>query len=825
MNKTLPLSIIVAGFLIGAVATWQALSPIRVLNGRGKPAAASGEFFADTSSTALTASMPVIEISATPSVRNVPGLGVNIGQWGYYQAGAGEFQNLIQNPGFEKSEAGRVVVVPSSGLTGSTFCDNTKWYSYPSGFFSGAVFQDVYTTGSGATAAATTRGTGTITSYNPTGCASSTPQFGYSAGFAIKAGDYIMLSSTGNINPGLQSPGYPPAGWWNNDAQWTPAADNQPNSDGKQALQLQLNGSSHRITQYSDATSDYTNSSGGRQNFLLVNGAWKVSLWAKSVNASANASVNVSFGRLGGATWVNQTFTPPGAWTQYSWTFNGTESSLTRNIGALQFMLTGNGSSGGLRFDDVFVGPANATAPPWSNQFVSVLQSLRPGVIRAWQSDAGNSFANMIADDAARGTSPAYAGGTSSAAWVYSLDAFLKLAKTVGAVPWVNVPMSLTDSELSSLGTYFASEQAKYNFPAILLEVADEQWNGISCGGVCTSYSGDIYTAIDGRAFNIIKSAAGAGVPLQTIAEGQYGAYPPGGNVSFVAATAKAQGMNYVDMAPYYWFCDDGNKSTATLLSDFLGDANIQLPAMQSVLNSLNGLPAVGYESGPSTWWGTMSNAQRNGIIAGAASATADAELALNWWSSGGTYLNAWNLVQTNYSSATRWSAPGLCTNSDSPSQMQAYMWGVVHDFYRPLIRPRGLAMKLLNTYFLATRTGNFYSASGSVPGVIAGAWEDNAHGFGWSVAAANTTAESQTVSIRFPASSGLPAGRTWQIAHRNSITDQNEQCVLDRRACVPAVTIQLGSTIQTGPDSYSITVSIPPYGVIVGQASAINEP
>ena len=55
-----------------------------------------------------------------------------------------------------------------------------------------------------------------------------------------------------------------------------------------------------------------------------------------------------------------------------------------------------------------------------------------------------------------------------------SLDAFLKLAKAVGAVPWVNVPMSLTDSELSSLGSYFASEQAKYNFPAILLEFADD---------------------------------------------------------------------------------------------------------------------------------------------------------------------------------------------------------------------------------------------------------------------------------------------------------------------------------------------------------------
>jgi hypothetical protein len=737
---------------------------------------------------------------------------VNIGQWAYYQAGAGEFQNLVQNPGFEESEAGRVVAVPSSGLTSSTFCDDTKWYSYPSGFFNGATFQDVYTTGSGVTATAATRGTGTITEYNPTGCANSTPQFTYNAGFTIKAGDYIMLHGSGNINPGLQNPGYAPAGWWNNDAQWTLVADHEPNSDGSQALDLPLNGASHSITEAADATSDYVNPEGGTQNFLMVSGGWKVSLWAKSVNASANASVNVSFGRIGGATWVNQTFTPTSTWAQYSWSFTGTETSLTSAVGTLQFKITGSGTSGDIRFDDVFVGPASATVPPWSNQFVSVLQTLHPGVIREWQSDEGDSYSNMIADDAARGTTPSYAGGSSSAAWMYSLDAFLKLAKAVGAVPWVNVPMSLTDSELSSLGTYFASEQAKYNFPAILLEFADEQWNGASCGGVCTSYSGDIYTAIDGRAFSVLKSAAGSGVPLQTIAEGQYGAYPPGGNVSFVAPTAKAQGMTYIDMAPYYWFCDDANKSTTTLLADFLGDINIQLPAMQSVLNSLSGLPAVGYEAGPSTWWGTMSNAQRNGIIAGAASATADAELALNWWSSGGIYLNAWNLVQTDYSDTAQWSAPGLCSTSDTPpSGFQAYMWGLVHDFYTPLIRPRGLAMELLNTYFIASPTGNFYPASINIAGVSAGAWEDNAHGYGWSVAVVNTTSSPQNVLIQLPSSTGVPTGTVKQIDYSSSITDENEN------AGQPAsVYITDGGSVSSGSQSNQIVVPVPAYGVVV---------
>src|SRR5260370_33936590 len=104
-------------------------------------------------------------------------------------------------------------------------------------------------------------------------------------------------------------------------------------------------------------------------------------------------------------------------------------------------------------------------------------------------------------------------------------------------------------------------------------------------------------------------------------------------------------------------------------------------------------------------------------------------------------YLVGWNLSQINYAQSQQTTESGLCTTSDSPpSGFQAYIWGLVHDFYTPLIRQRGLAMQLLNRYFIMSKTGNLHAAKvAGYKGVVAGAWEDQAHGYGWNVAAGQT--------------------------------------------------------------------------------------
>ena len=328
----------------------------------------------------------------------------------------------------------------------------------------------------------------------PTGCASSTPQFTYSASFTIQPGDYVRLHAAGNMgNVGYAT--YAPVGWWNSDAKITLASDHEPNSDGAQALDIALDGSAHTLNQYQDAQpGNYT---GATTNFIEVTGSWTVSCWVKAVSA-VSPSLNLSFGRIGSTPFFNQTFTPGSAWTQYSGTFVGPETSLTGNVAILQFQLTGNGASGDIRVDDCFAGPTTATAPPWSNDMTKTLKALHPGFIRDQQGAQGDSYANFVADDTARGSS-GIAGP--SFGWMYSVDQFFKLNAAVGSTPWLIVPVVLTDSEYQALGAYLATEEATYGFAQIIVEWGNEMWNGGQCLGVCYSTSGDIYPAIAKRDF------------------------------------------------------------------------------------------------------------------------------------------------------------------------------------------------------------------------------------------------------------------------------------------------------------------------------------
>ena len=752
----------------------------------------------------------VAVISSSPAVTNLQGAGINLYQRTFWDASDDYLQNILANPGFEPSNSGRVVAVPSN-VTSTTFCDSNNWFAMPSGFYNGATFEDVYVTGSGSNAVAASRGTGTITAYNPTGCASSTPQFTYSASFTISAGDYIRFHAIGSLgNAGTSA--YAPVGWWNSDAAITLVTDKQPTSDGAQALDFALNGSAHTINQYQDAPdASYT---GTPSNWIQVKGSWTVSCWAKAVNA-VSPSLTLSFGRIGSTTYFKQTVVPTSSWTQYSSTFTGSDSSLTSNVAELQFQLTGSGSSGDIRVDDCFVGPTAATTSPWSNDMVNALKSLNPGFIRDQQGAQGDSYANFVADDTARGPA-SFQGGAFT--WLYNVDQFFKLNAAVGSTPWVIIPVVLTDSEYQALGSYFAKEEAIYNFPQIIIEWGNEMWNGGSCGGVCYSYQGDQYSAVAKRDFNSLLVGAGSnsGTYLKWAAGAQYGAYPPNpGQITGVESAAST--ATYIAGAPYYFFCLDTQVSLANDMSLLLGDQNLQLSYMSQITNAVasGGHQFATYEGGPSTWWGSASNTERNGTIAGAGSAAADAELALNLWTSGTAVVNFWNLAQTTFTcngSGCASSPIGNVCTGTPPSPMSADMWGVAHDLPTGRLRPRGLALQLLNNYFITSNTGSYYpTSSNTYAGVTVGAWHDS-HNL-WNVAIVNSNSSPQNVIVQFPSTTGLPTGTVQQINYTSSIADTNENSAL--------VTTGNGGAVITGPNSNQVTIPVPAYGLVVAQAAA----
>jgi hypothetical protein len=759
---------------------------------------ANSKCFAQTTNAAV--------ISNAASVTNLQGLGVNVGQWTYWGGSADYLQNILANPGFEPSTSGRVVTVPT-GVTSTAFCDNVNYYSMPSGFYNGATFEDIYETGSGATAVVSSRGTGTITAYNPTGCASSTPQFTYSASFTIQAGDYVRFHAAGNA---AGESTYAPAGWWNSDSDITLVSDKEPNSSGIQALEIGLNGSSHTITEYQDAQpGNYT---GAPSNFIKVAGSWTVSCWAKAVSA-ASPALNLSFGRVG-STYFNQTFTPTSSWAQYSNTFTGPETTLTSNINTLQFQITGSGTSGNIRVDDCFVGPTTVTTTSWSNDLTSALKALNPGFLRDQQSGQGNSYANFVANDTARGFSSQTGpdGG-----WQYSVDEFFKLNAAVGSTPWIIVPVALTDSELQALGSYLASEEATYNFPQIIIEWGNEMWNAGQCGGVCYSTSGDLYPAIGQRDFNSILTGAGANSSkyLKWVAAGQYGGYPPyTGQLAGVQSAASA--ATYIAGAPYYLNCLDTQTSVTNDMLQLFDDENLEESYMQldAALAATTNQSFAVYEGGPSTWWGSASNSERNAVIAGAASAATDAELVLNLWTAGTPVVNLYDLAQTNFtcsgSSCPNASIGTTCTGTP-PSPMSADMWGIVHDLPTPLMRPRGLAFELLNQYLMTSKSGSFYPASSNTySGVTVGAWHDSHNA--WDVAIVNSNSTAQNIVVQFPTTTGLPTGTVKQVNYTSSITDTNESSAL--------VSLGNGGKVVAGPTSSQVTIPVPAYGLVVAEAA-----
>jgi hypothetical protein len=143
---------------------------------------------------------------------------------------------------------------------------------------------------------------------------------------------------------------------------------------------------------------------------------------------------------------------------------------------------------------------------------------------------------------------------------------------------------------------------------------------------------------------------------------------------------------------------------------------------------------------------------------------------------------------------------------------MDAQMWGVAHDLPNGLMRPRGLAMQLLNNYFITSKTGSYYTTSSSTyTGIAVGAWHD-AHNL-WNAAIVNSNSAAQNVVVQFPVSSGLPTGAVKEIKYTSAINDTNENSTL--------VSIGSGAAVVAGPNSNQVTITVPAYGLVVAQAAA----
>jgi hypothetical protein len=450
--------------------------------------------------------------------------------------------------------------------------------------------------------------------------------------------------------------------------------------------------------------------------------------------------------------------------------------------------------------DDAFLGSTAGSTGGWRPELVNALNSLHPGSIRDWQeAQLGETFAERTAGDTAHG--PTSFDGppsiTSNQQFSYTMTDFFALANTIGANPWVILPTTTTDAELSSYGSYLESIQATYHFPAIYIELGNENWNGIFRGGSINDTAH--YTVVANRDFGLLKAAASNDPTLKFVGGGQYANL---GQIEDVASGVPA--ASYVAAAPYFWGCQNTGEPANTWFSDmwtngYAVPSNLMIPIADYLATLGNGQTAVTYEEGLSTNGGDATTADRLNTVAAYGSGGAYMQEFINLMTSGFGIQNVFVMAQNSsqtYSSESDYGGVA-CTNP--PSGATTPLWGIVHDLNASsmLVRPSGLAVTLANQAI----TGNFYPINTTnYPGVTGAAFKSGSQ---WTALFSNGTASSQTISVTFPA--GTIPTTLKQLTYTAGITDNNETSPL----------VSIGSASITNLGSNTVSFTILPWGAV----------
>ena len=686
-------------------------------------------------------------------------VGIDLGEETYY--GPSWFRsNVLENPGFEPVESGRAIDVTSP--TSTSFCDSSNSYLFPRDFYDDATFEVVYSSD-----ASNVGSVGKITGYDPTGegCSNGNPKWTYSADFAVEPDDIVVTHTSGSLLSVAEgcssSPACGPvAMWWfGDDPQWNTSTDQEPNGDGVQSLQLGLDGASHKVDYYFDPMTPQ-----GHANFL-INKEWKFTIFSKAVQSTA-PSCTATLRRIGGAAYFSHTWTPRSSWKETRVSFKGADT-LSNATETADLTITCSGDSGAIRLDDAYLGPV-ASDGAWRPAVVNALKRLHPGYVRDDQGTRGDSYANIVSDASARQLT--FYSDDTVFHDAYSIPEFLDLNSRIGSRPWISIPVTLDDAEYTDLGKTLAALQELYNFPELLIEFGNADATG-SCGGACFNQGGSLseaaYAAIATRAFALIQAGAGAGANLKYVGSARWETAPPNdGNAQYMASVLPT--AQYIGVAPYWDRCQDSDSGLAADEANLWDDLDDDTdPAVMSLATSdvqAHGQRLAFYGLGPDTLAGSDDAGGRTVIVAGAGSAGAEAQTILRGLTAGVSVINSSEFTQIEMSGTNNYAA--AC--AEPPTGTYVPIRGDLSFIDTPVVRPRGLAMQLLNDYAIG---GDFYPVDGAPKGVTIGAFLQSD---GWHVALTNSNPTPVKVSISFPNSS-RPLPVNLKRIGFSAVTDNNE--------------------------------------------------
>lgn len=574
----------------------------------------------------------------------LPRYGLNLGgssSWGAEQLRA----NVLINPGFEAVLDRSIVIVKQAA--GNRVVDDTDWLARADGFWSGGH----YSVRSGLLA-----GSGGRILDSRKRASDGLAEFWLDpAPHGLRTGDVLSVTRERDVQPAPQ--------WWRGKGRVLNVNDTRPGSLGRQSVRLAaLPGQPAELLHYLD------NISLRAGKLLPLTGPWRLSFWARS--ASRNSQLHVHLDRAGTPAFLDTDITPGPEWRLYEFTLDADDAGPP---GALTLGLRAD--SGEVLIDDAYLGETTPAAGGFRHAVVDTLKSLRPGYLRDWQGQLGDTLDNRLAP--AHGHQPVrYRPGDNELQFHYSLPDFLALCAAVGAQPWVVAPTTLDDEEWRRLGRYLREAADRHGFSEVMLEFGNENWNLIfRPGGIPVTAA---HAAVADRAFALLRQGSRHDARLQTIVNAQF--VNPDSPRQTGAASRHA---TRVAVAPYFLYqLDDGTPLADAVQAAFA--ETDELIRRQAAVALQQGKRLAIYEENFHTTLGNARPELRDTVVTSAAAGPALARRLLQ-----GTLAGVREQAVYSFAGFDSYLQEG---------KGLVRLWGVTRDLsYANRLRPTGLALELLN--------------------------------------------------------------------------------------------------------------------------------
>jgi hypothetical protein len=473
----------------------------------------------------------------------------------------------------------------------------------------------------------------------------------------LAAGDVVVLTRDTDLQAA--------PGWWQGKGSRIAKStdDVRPGSPGRQSVRLLASpGQTAELLHYFDNIADRAG------KLLPVRGKWKLEFWARA--ASPGARLQVHFDRNGHEVFLDAKVSLENIWQRHVFEFEGRDDGPP---GVLTLGITA--SDGEVLIDDAYLGEADAGAGGFRRVAVDTLKTLRPGFLRDWQGQLGDTLDNRLA--VGQGHRPVrYRPGEHEAQNHYGLADFFALCAEVGAQPWVVAPTTLDDDEWRRFGAWLREAADRHRFDTVMLEFGNENWNAIfRPGGIPDAAT---HAAVADRAFRLLREGSRKDPRIVTVANAQF-VNPDSPREVGARSTEAAR----VAVAPYFLYrLDAGATLPAAQRAAF--EESGELIRREAQAAREQGKRLAVYEENFHTTLGTADAVTRNAIVAGAASGAALARRLLQ-----GTLAGIREQAVYSFAGFDNYLQEG---------KGLVRLWGVTRDLaYADRLRPTGLALAMLN--------------------------------------------------------------------------------------------------------------------------------